>query len=180
MNTSLRAQRLLALFGLVLLGMLGACATPSEPCSYNFRDQRFVGAATSVLTNEYQRCTEHLLDKLADLEVQVQAAKRETERLETLAEQSGADRRRALTRLAQTNQSSQKALNDLNTLRRDLNQDQGRLNELVNQQADLEQRKKRTTTQALDGEAEQLQTEIAALEAQQRALQAQIDQELES
>jgi chromosome segregation ATPase len=180
LRTNVSGQRLASAAGAIYLAALAACATPSEPCSYNFRDQQFLGTAQSVLTNEYQRCTEHLLEQLADLEVQVESARRSTDQLEKLAQDVGAEAQLALNRLAEANRESRAALDALNRLRADSKKDRARLNEFIKQQAELERRKKTATDAALDGEVERLNAEIEALQRQQKALRDAIDAELAS
>ena len=161
------------------LGLAG-CATQGPPCSYDFRKQQLIGAATSVLTDEYQRCTDHLLEKLADLQVAVAQAERDADRLDTLAKSSAAEERESMERLAEVNRESKAALDDLNKLRAKSKDDRKRLSELVKQQTELENRKKIVTASALDTGASDLKAEIDALQRQQRSLREAINLELTS
>ncbi|WP_282605710.1 hypothetical protein [Pelagibius sp. Alg239-R121] len=165
----------------LLLGLgVSGCATQGPPCSYDFRKQELIGAATSVLTDEYQRCTDHLLEKLADLQVAVAKAERDADRLDNLAKSSADEEREAMERLAEVNRDSRGALDDLNRLRAQNKQDRSRLSELVAQQEKLEEQKTVVTASALDGNAANLNAEIAALQRQQRSLREAINSELSS
>lgn len=161
--------------------LFAACASTSgPPCSYDFRDQNILDVAGSVATSEYQRCTEHLLNQLAELEVEVDAARRNADRLDRLAAESSAEERQAAERLARANRESEASLAELRTIRADTAAEQQRYDELIAQQRALEDRKRQASQAALDGDAAELQAEIDALERQQRALRAAIDAEAAS
>lgn len=160
----------------------GCAATQKPPCSYDFREQGFVGATKSVLTNEYERCTEHLRTQLMELEVQVAGAKRDATRLDALATQSDTRRQNALQRLADSNRASRAALDDLNSLRAQSKTDRQYLDNLIKRQEALEEKKKQASAKALAGRGDDasLKAEVSALESQQKALRAAIDAELSS
>lgn len=170
------------LTGLIAGLFLSGCSTTTgqTPCSYDFRDQGFFGAAGSVATSEYQRCTDHLLAQLTELQVKASGAARDAKRLEVLAEKTVGEEREAVLGLAAVNRESQAALDDLNRLRASRKTNQNQLNDLIRKQAEMEEKKNSLSNRALSGQAATLNAQIVALKRQQDALRNAIREELSS
>jgi len=171
--------------GLALIGAalaLSGCVTTASgpPCSYDFREQdNFFTATGSVASGEYQRCTEHLMAQLEDIQIKANRAQKNAERLEQLADQTSGEAKAAATRLARVNRESQAAARDLQELRRKKEFDQRELNQLVERQAELERRKAELSQQAASGEdAARLRAEIEFLNQEQDRLRQVIQDQL--
>lgn len=160
--------------------LLSACAAPSEPCSYNFRDQQFVSIAVAAATNEYQRCSDHLRSQLLDLQVQVEQTKRDADRLEKLAASSSADLRKSQLRLASVNRKTANMVQQLDVLRAQRKKDRSNLNTLVGQQKQIQNDVKQLNRKAISTSDPNLAAEIRAMELKQAALQRALEVERNS